>query len=286
MPRIALATCAELNGLDPDDALVVAPLAARGVEAVAVVWDDPAAEWDAFDLTVVRNTWDYAARHDAFLAWARSVPRLANSAETIAWNIDKRYLGELEAAGLPIVPTLFIDRPGAVFVLPDGTEEIVVKPSISAGSQDTVRHRVGDHDGWRTHIERLVAAGRTAMVQPYLSAVDTAGETALLFFAGIFSHAIRKGPMLELGVVKEPALFFAEDIDPREPSADERDIAERAVAHVRERFGTPLYARVDLLPDADGTPTIIELELTEPSVFIGSTPGAPERFADAIAAVL
>jgi hypothetical protein len=285
MPRIALATCAELPDLDADDALLVAPLAARGIEAVAAVWDDPAVDWGAFDLTIVRNTWDYIGRRDAFLDWAGSVPRLANPADVIAWNTDKRYLAELEAAGLPIVPTLFVAPEDALDAGHD-SPEVVVKPTVSAGSQDTLRHTAHDRAGIAEHIARLHAIGKTAMVQPYLDAVDEAGETALLYFDGAFSHAIRKGPMLLLGEVKEPDLFYLEEISPREPSPDERALADRVVAYVAERFATPLYARVDLLPTADGTPTIIELELTEPSVFVGFGDGAPERFADAIAAVL
>lgn len=285
MPRVALATCAELPDLDADDALLVEPLTTRGVEPIAAVWDDPALDWTAFDLTVVRNTWDYIGRRDAFLDWTRSVPRLANPADVIAWNTDKRYLSELEAAGLPIVPTVFV-APADVLDGDHDTPEVVVKPTVSAGSQDTLRHIAHDRAGIAEHIARLHAIGKTAMVQPYLDAVDETGETSLLYFGGVFSHAIRKGPMLLLGEVKDPDLFYLEEITPREPSADERALADRVVAYVTERFETPLYARVDLLPTADGSPTIIELELTEPSVFVGFGEGAPDRFADAIAAVL
>jgi len=282
VPRVALATCAELPELDADDQLLVEPLTARGVEVGRPVWDDPAVDWSAYDLTVVRNTWDYIHRRDAFLDWARSVPRLANPATVLAWNTDKRYLAELEQAGLPTVPTTFV-APGATHELPADPGEWVVKPTVSAGSQDTLR--LLDPDAIHEHVRRLHAKGKTAMVQPYLAEVDEAGETALLYFNGTFSHAIRKGPMLLPGEVKDPDLFYAEEISPREPSAPERALADRVVAYVTERFGTPLYARVDLLPGGD-TPRIIELELTEPSVFVGYSDGAPERFADAIAAVL
>lgn len=282
MPRVALATCAALPALDPDDRLALEPLAARGIEAMPAVWDDPAVDWGAFDLTVVRNTWDYVARRDAFVQWARGVPRLANAADVIAWNTDKRYLAELEASGLPIVPTVFVE-PGHRRVLELRRDvEAVVKPTVSAGSQDTLRLPPA---GVFEHVSRLHEMGRTAMVQPYLADVDTAGETALLYFNGAYSHAIRKGPMLALGEVRDPELFSAEEITPRDPSPAERDLGDRVLAHVVERFGTPLYARVDLLPRGD-RPVVIELELTEPSVFIAHADGAPERFADAIAAIL
>jgi hypothetical protein len=280
--RVALATCTQFPGLESDDRLLLEPLAARGIEPVPAVWDDPAVDWSAFDLTVVRSTWDYIHRRDAFLDWARAVPRLRNPSEVIAWNTDKRYLAELEQAGLPIVPTVLVE-PGQRRVLELAHEaEFVVKPTVSAGSQDTLRVRA---DEVAHRAQQLHAKGKTAMVQPYLADVDTAGETALLYFNGTFSHAIRKGPMLLLGEVKDPDLFYEEEISAREPSAAERALGDRVVAHVGERFGTPLYARVDLLP-LDGRPVIIELELTEPSTFVRYADGAPERFADAIAAVL
>jgi hypothetical protein len=281
MPRIALATCAALPDLDADDALLLEPLAARGIEAIPAVWDDPAVDWAAFDLTIVRNTWDYIGRRDAFVDWVSCVPRLANTAEVIAWNTDKRYLRELEQAGLPIVPTTFVAA-GADLATLGAPDEWVVKPTVSAGSQDTARVR---REAVAEHVARLHGLGKTAMVQPYLDGVDTAGETALLYFNGAFSHAIRKGPMLRLGEAKDPELFYAEEITPRAPATGERELADRAVAYVTGRFGAPLYARVDLLP-AGEAPVIIELELTEPSVFVGFADGATGRFADAIAAVL
>jgi glutathione synthase/RimK-type ligase-like ATP-grasp enzyme len=283
VPRVALATCAALPELDPDDQLVLPFLAERGIDAVPAIWDDPAVDWSAFDLTVVRNPWDYIHRRDAFVAWAERVPRIANSAEILAWNTDKRYLAELDAAGLPIVPTTFV-APGEAAEAPVAAE-VVVKPTVSAGSQDTERHRADDHAAIAAHVARLHAAGKTAMVQPYLAEVDTAGETALLYFGGAFSHAIRKGPMLHPGAVVEKDLYVQEDISAREPSAAERALADRVVAFATARFGTPLYARVDLLPHGDA-PVVIELELTEPSLFVGHAAGAPARFADAIAALL
>ena len=122
------------------------------------------------------------------------------------------------------------------------------------------------------------------MVQPYLDAVDTAGETALIFLDGVYSHSIRKGPMLARGLEGERVngLFVQEQIDPREPSVDEMQVAERVMAAIPSP--PPLYARVDLIPDADGAPTLLELELTEPSLFLSFNGLAPARLAAAIAA--
>ena len=288
-PRVALVTCTALPDLDPDDRLVLAPLAARGVAAEAVVWDDPAVDWSGYDLVVLRSPWDYALRRDEFVAWARTVPALVNPADVVAWNTDKRYLAELSAAGVPTVPTAWVE-PGEEWVPPAGTGEYVIKPAVSAGSQDTGRYDLADPEHRElavAHVRRLSAAGRVTMVQPYLAAVDTAGETALLFLAGpdglAFSHAIRKGPMLtgpDRGVAE---LYKEERIDARTATPEQLDTAEKTLAVVPGGTDRLLYARVDLIPGPDGAPVLVELELTEPSLFIGHADGASDRLAAAIA---
>ncbi len=282
MTRVGLATCSELPRLDDAERRVVAPLAAHGIEGVPAVWDDRTVDWSAFALVVVRSTWDYPERRDAFVAWADAVPRLANPAPVIRWNTDKRYLAELAAAGLPVVPTGFVG-PGDPLTVPTAPE-VVVKPTVSAGSRNTRRHPGDARDAIAAHVAQLHAAGRTAMVQPYLDAVDANGETALLYLGGRFSHAIRKGPMLAPGADATDGLFAEEDIRPREPAPDELAIGERVVAELTARFGELLYVRVDLLRDAEGAPVIVEVELTEPSLFLDQADDAPERFAQAIAA--
>ncbi|MFD6612989.1 RimK family alpha-L-glutamate ligase [Micromonospora chalcea] len=290
-PRVAFVTCAELPDLDPDDRLALGPLAARGVTAEIAVWDDPAVDWAGYDLVVLRSPWDYARRRDEFVAWARTVPALANPADVVAWNTDKRYLSELSAAGLPTVETVWVE-PGQAWTPPAGGEH-VIKPAVSAGSQDTGRYDLTDPEHRAlavAHVRRLSDAGRLTMVQPYLEAVDTAGETALLFLAGpgglVFSHAIRKGPMLTGPDRGEAALYKEERIDARAATAEQRAVAEKVLAAVPGGADRLLYARVDLIPGPDGAPVLVELELTEPSLFVGYADGAPDRLAGAVLAHL
>ncbi|HEY0699961.1 MAG TPA: hypothetical protein VGD43_19385, partial [Micromonospora sp.] len=274
-------TCADLPDLDPDDRLLLEPLRRLGVHAEPVVWDTPDLDWAGYRLAVIRSTWDYTPRHAEFLRWLPTVPALANPADVIRWNSDKRYLAELAAAGIPIVPTEWV-RPGQRWAAPTG-RTVVVKPAVSAGSVDTGRYDLTDpeHRGLaERHVDRLTAAGRVVMVQPYLSGVDTLGETALLFFAGrdglTFSHAIRKGAMLTGPDSGVEGLFKEERISPRTPSAAELAAAGKVLAAVPGGSDRLLYARVDLLPGPDGEPVLIELELVEPSVFLGYAEGAAE----------
>jgi hypothetical protein len=269
---VALATCAEVPELTDDEPMLLAALNARGVRAMPAVWNDPDADWASFELVVVRSTWDYAWRHDSFIAWASSVPRILNRADVIAWNIDKSYLAELPHA----VSTEFVEVADA-WAPPNG--EYVVKPTISSGSRDTARYGRGDDRDAGAHVRALVRNGRTVMVQPYLEAVDAHGETALIYFGGEYSHAIRKGPLLRPGQAPSQDLYLQEEVTARIPSSAERAVAEDvldAVPWPREEL---LYARVDLITAADGKPRLVELELTEPSLFFAYAAGSAERLA-------
>lgn len=293
--RIALATAAEFPDLDDDGPALLAALSSLGIAAESAVWTDPQIDYSRYHLVVVRSTWDYHDQLDEFLAWAErvaAITSLANAVQVLDWNTHKTYLRDLGALGLPVVETTWLD-PGDTFTVP-AAGEYVVKPAVSAGSRNTNRYVAGDHDDRATrHVRSLLDAGRTVMVQPYLEAIDTAGETALLYFGGEFSHAVRKAPLLELGMPFVTAAFKPESMQPREPSPAELEVAGRVLdAMPSTEAGVArrdlLYARVDLVPGADGSPTLLELELSEPSMFLtldgadGATSAA--RFAAAIAA--
>lgn len=287
--RVALVTCDQFPDLWEDDVPLRDALRARGAEVDVVSWDDETADWATYALTLIRSPWDYIARHDRFVAWAASVPRLFNPAPTITWNTDKTYLSELAAAGIPVIPTTFV-RPGESWTAP-AAGEWVVKSTVSAGSKDTGRYALPEQAGLaEAHVARLTGDARTAMIQPYLTAVDSAGETAVLFLPDgsgrlSFSHAIRKGPMLTGtgGGWVDPG---SEEISPRTPREAELTVATRVLEAIPGGTEGLLYARVDLIPGPDGTPTLIELELTEPSLFFLHAPGAAERLADAVIARL
>lgn len=285
--RVALATAAEAVGLDDDEPPLLAALRARGIAVEPVVWDDPAVDWAAWDLAVLRSTWDYPRRRDAFLAWARQVAAATavhNPPEVITWNSDKRYLLELTAAGVATVPSAIV-APGERVALPaDGP--FVVKPSVSAGSQDTARYEPADRAAAAAHAARLHAQGRAVLVQPYVADVDVRGETAVVHIGGGYSHAIRKGPILAGDVETVGGLFAREQIDAREPTGAEQATADAALAALPFPAGDLLYARVDLVPAPDGSPLVLEVELVEPSLFLRFDAGAADRLAGAIAARL
>lgn len=278
---IALATGRAYSTLDVDLPLLVDAAAAQGLDAEVVVWDDDTVDWSAYDLVVVRSCWDYIQRRDDFLAWADKIPNLLNSADVLAWNTDKVYLRELAEAGVPVIDTRWDVRRGDDLPGPDG--EWVVKPSISGGSRDTARWT--DPDDAYDHSEELIAAGRTVMVQPYVPSVDTEGETALIYFGGRYSHAIRKGPLLGRGEGVRQDRENLEVITPRAPTAAQLDVAAQVLAAIPSSLGPAeslAYARVDLVTDPDGAPILIELELTEPSLFLDHAENGAERLIEAL----
>lgn len=284
-PSVALVTAEEVRDLDDEGQLLARRLREVGVDVSAEVWDDPTVIWAEFDLVVVRSTWDYALRHEAFVAWADRVTeqsRIANPAELLRWSTDKRYLDDLAAAGVPVVPSTFIgshdSREHELLGHPH-----VVKPAISAGSKDTVRIEADGADLSRRHIGAILGSGRTALVQPYLAGIDEGGETALIYIDGSFSHAVGKGPILRPGAGLVDGLVAAEEVAARDASEAELAAGARAIAAIPSTGeGPPLYARVDLLPDAQGGPLVLELELAEPSLFLQYHEPAAERFANAI----
>ncbi len=282
--RVALVSSERGLRVDPDLPLASAALHDAGYAVDLVRWDDPTVEWDAFALSVVRSCWDYAWRLPEFLAWAAAVPRLRNGVELLRWNTDKTYLRDLERAGLAVVPTVWNPRTAAE--LP-GAGEWVVKPSVSAGSRDTARW--SDASAALAHAAELTAAGRTAMLQPYLASVDDAGETAMLFIGGRFSHAVRKGPLLARGEGVRHDRDSRGDLSRAEPTTAQRDLAEAvlgAIGDLLPEAAPPLYARIDLVRDDSGRTVLLELELTEPSLFLPQAPEAAAFLARAVEAEL
>lgn len=285
-PRIAVVTYDPRGEehKDRDLPVLVAALREAGADAVAVHWDDPAADWAAFDLALIRSTWDYSWRAEEFTAWAErcgKATRLANPVDVVRWNADKRYLGQLAEAGVPAVPTRYF-APGDPVDLP-ADREYVVKPASGAGARYAARYPAGERDAAVRQVERMHAEGFTVMVQPYLSSIDTHGERALQFFGGRLLHAGVKGAVLAPGTPYDADKVAHPDLRPWDPTPAELAVAERALAAV-PGDAEPLYARVDLVTGPDGEPCVMELELIEPNLFLWLHPDSVPRVVEAVLA--
>ena len=288
---VALVTCREALGIDYDMPLLVEATAATGWQVVEACWDDESIDWSQFDAVVIRSTWDYHRRYGEFMRWVEhvaSVSKLFNPADVIVWNTDKHYLAEIARAGLPVVPTTFVEPSDAGPLDGDWSTtlksllalgDVVVKPTVSAGSNDTERHR--EFSIAQRHILELLERGRSVMLQPYLAEVDIQSETGLVYIGGQFSHAFVKGPLLANVKNMSGGLYAEEEIGGCQPTPEQLDLGERTMAWLTPRFGPLLYARIDLLPSLDG-PVIIEIELTEPSLYLLLHPPAATTLAQAL----
>lgn len=281
-PHVALVTSEALPRLYEDDLLLVAALHEIGVGSRPAVWSDTSIDWLAFDAVVIRTPWDYFERVQEFRAWldARiaSGVLLCNSGEILDWNFDKRYLQDLAAAGVPLVPTVVVPRGGspdvAALAGARGWKEVVVKPTISGGAYRTHRFRLEDADRYREDIARTLV-DRGLLIQPFLPEILSAGELSLLFFDGVFSHAVCKRP--REGDYRVQPQFGGTD-----ETVEVRDEwIEGARACISAAPALPVYARVDGVIQ-DGEFLLMELEVFEPLMFLSRHPHAPIRFARAI----
>jgi glutathione synthase/RimK-type ligase-like ATP-grasp enzyme len=274
--RLALATCTTVPDWEIDDRPFHAALAARGVDARQAVWDDPSIDWTGFDAILIRTTWDYQEKRDAFVQWAERVTiPLYNPADVVRWNTHKSYLRDLEARGVPIVPTEWLARgetPDIASICGRrGWTRAFIKPCVGATARETLRFEAGDPAA-QAHASRLLA-NEDLMLQPYLSRVETEGEISAIFIDGEVTHSVRKVPV--------PGDFrVQDDFGAKDFLIDFPDIglARRTMEAVGKKL---LYGRTDFLIADDGL-KLTELELVEPSLFFRHGRHAADRLADAV----
>lgn len=253
-----------------------------GIDLVEIAWDavdlDPA-EFDAF---VIGTTWDYMENSDGFLARLAELAALRplfNDLDTVRWNIDKTYLRELETAGVRVVPTRWCDRAdgGAIETAFEafGCDDLVVKPQVGAGAWRQVRVTRGT-----TLPPADELPPGTAMIQPFLPAIQTEGEYSFIYCGGTFSHCALKCPAD--GDYRSQAMYGATEVR-HEPTAAE---LVTATAAVRAIPGDLVYARVDMVRDPEGELALMELELVEPYLYPEQGPELGAHYAAALQACL
>jgi hypothetical protein len=272
--RVALAASAAYPDLFEEGPLLIAALAELGLAAETAVWNDPAVRWSDYDLVLANGVWDNIRHVDDFVRWTETLERdgvrVANSPATLRWNLDKRYLDQLAAAGVPVVPTTWVEERDRPALALEG--EVVVKPTISGGGHHTARYQPHEHDAALRHVDELLRSGRVAMVQPYQPAVDDEGEVGLIFLGGAYSHAMHKDPMIRRGAGPLDDLIDNQVVAPTTPADDQLALGRVAVAAAEQILGPTAYARVDTVRGPRGEPLLLELELLDPLLFFGWQP--------------
>ena len=294
MTRIGIVTTAPslFPAVDPrrDSTPLVEALRDRGVAADAVGWRDADVDWGAFDLVVLRSPWDYAERPAEFDAWlerASAATRVLNEPALVRWNMDKRYLAQLEAAGVAVVPTSYHSAEetlvAALAEVPAGAH-VVLKPGIGAGARHTglfAREDPAALDLGRS----ILAEGGVVLLQPEVPELTAGYEKALYTLDGQLTHAVAKGALLERGGGLRGGSYREEA---RRVAATEAETAFAAhvLGAVREVTGCamPLYGRIDTVDSAEHGLVLLEAELFEPTFNLHLAPEVTETFADAILA--
>lgn len=294
--RVAFVTTIDQDAIhdDVDLPLQIVAFADSGIDLVQAPWEDRTIDWDSFDLVVVRSPWNYVDCLDEFCQWLdarRPMTRIHNPVSLFEWNMDKRYLADLAARGVPIVPTVFAEsmEQFEVAVTAARSPEIVVKPSVSAGSRLTGRFAVEDPAAEEL-ASQILAKGFAVMVQPFASHIDDHGEIGTVLFDGVVSHSFRKAALLAEGgalVGGEYREEITAIVAPDDVLAvvEVASIAVTTIARERGWLADNeelLYGRYDVIRLDDGSPVLLEAELFEPCFFLPTDSEAPRRFVDAV----
>lgn len=277
--NIALVSCDNLPGWEVDDQPLIEALEAKGATVHCPAWTEEV-DWNLFDISIIRTTWDYHSRKDAFLAWCQKVPRLYNNAKIVEWNTHKSYLRELEHQGVAIAPTIWVKSGEKIDINHAmdkfNAERGFIKPQVGACASDTLRFNMDELETAQEFLESN--SHQDMMVQPYLESVETVGELTAVFIDGEFTHGVQKIPVMgdfrvqdDFGASDMPYSFTPVEIETMERTLDYVPMHEEL-----------LYARFDYLRDNGGKLVLNELELVEPSLFFRHSKNSALLFADAI----
>lgn len=261
-----------------DDAVLVRELAARGAHAESVAWDEPGRDWGAFDIAVIRSTFDYIDDVPAFLAaldrMERAGCRVLNPMDVVRWNADKSYLTELAKRGVPVVPTWLggAAAAGDVAAALDamGAAAAIVKPAVGGGGSGVRRVPVAA-------VGTALAPGLLA--QPLVPAIATEGEWSFIYIDRQPSHTLLKRPAS--GDFRVQSIYGG-TLRQAPASAADQAAADAILAAVPFDL---LYARLDLVR-LDGRLAVMELEFIEPILSFDLVPEAAGRLAVATLARL
>jgi len=269
-----------LDDFEVYDELLYEPLAQRGWKAQEVSWRNSSIDWNNFDAVIIRSPWDYQDDPEAFLDVLKDIESsnatLENSLETVRWNIDKTYLRDLQQQGIEIVPSLWCSKFWAD-ELPDfftklESDEIVIKPTISAGADDTFWIQRSEQNQYTQELSSIFS-NRPFLVQPFMHNITAEGEFSVFFFGDTYSHTILKTPKTNDFRVQEEHGGKLQKVEPEEHLLS----TAREVLKLIDPL--PLYTRADYVRTSDDTFALMELELIEPSLYFNMDPDSPERFA-------
>lgn len=281
MRKVALVTYSKHPELFDGDNLLVEPFKKRGFTPISIPWDKMGVEWDSFDLVIIRSVWDYHTRIREFSDWINTLEiskvNIWNPAKIIRWNMDKKYLLELKSKGIPIVPTLIINKANVQNIgnlLKDRLwEEVIIKPTIGASSYKIIRVKSRELSLHSSEIEDILRESEM-IIQPYIREINLEGECSFLFFNKVYSHAVLKKPKAD--EYRTQPEFGGSEVGVK----PDPNVIKQASNILNKIDSSLLYARVDGLI-VNGQFMLMELELIEPYLFFEFEKASAERFVEA-----
>ncbi len=278
--KVALLSMDSLKNFYTYDKMLIEPMNKLGWSPEEISWRNEKVNWDSYKAVIVRSTWDYQNDPEKFFKVLEKINKssahLENNLELMKWNMNKKYLYDLEKKGIRIVDTIWEKNFSVKSVLEYfkklDTSEIIIKPNISANADNTFRLRLNSINEIINKLEKIFA-NREFMVQPFLQNIITEGEYSLFYFNGKHSHSVLKKPKVNDFRVQEEHGGMIKSIL---PTQQQMTMAQNII---NKLSSIPLYARIDLVRNNENEFALIELELIEPSLYFNRDKDSAERFA-------
>lgn len=275
-----------LNPGDNEDLVLSELLKKEGYELQLYDWKDKSIDWACFDVVIIKSPWDYFNHKTAFKDWLNQLESLKvkvlNPTAVLKKNIDKHYLKEIAEAGFNVPKSYFTSLGETVdfehFFELWQTDKIIVKPCISGGAHLTFslkKESITDFASqWKT-----LSQEEEFLIQPFIPEIQTQGEWSLIFLGGTFSHAVLKTTAAGDFRVQ---FHFGGNSALATPSENTLTTAQELVKNFAKNC---LYARVDGIETSKGF-QLMELELTEPLLFLKDYPAGYQNYLQALQSLL
>ncbi len=279
--KCALLTISDLSNFQSYDNLIVQPLSKLGWECEFIPWDSISINWDDFDAVIIRSTWDYQQKEKLFFKTLQSIEAstatLYNSLDTVKWNINKRYLLELEKENISIIPTRLYDSfdfdiVNQLFSF-FNENKLIIKPCVSANADDTFILEQNKLGSLKPVLENTFSQ-KDFLVQPFIKNIRIEGEYSLIYFGNRLSHVLLKTPKNGDFRVQEEHGGILKAIN--KPESSLIDFGNKVMETIPYQC---LFSRVDVVRGSNNY-LLMEVELIEPSLYFNMDLNSPQMFAE------
>lgn len=280
MRKVAFLSMDSLDGFSCYDDLVIEPLKKLDWQVETVSWKSKNTNWKDYDCVIVRSTWDYQDSPKEFIEVLENIKtqtRLENNIEILKWNMDKKYLRDLEEKDVKIVCSIwrekFNDNELEHYFDLLNADEIIIKPTVSASAFNAFRINRSNLDTYISILD-TVFNSRPFLVQSFEKNIINEGEFSLFYFGGTYSHTILKTPKQDDFRVQEEHGGILKLVQPED---EMKASAEKILKVIQTNL---LYARIDFVRTNENDFALMELELIEPSLYFNMDAESPQRFSE------